>query len=934
MSYATYAERDITLRNARISDADADRQRVAAQEVLRRLERQPGVVLADEVGMGKTFVALAVATSVLKDRGDAGPVVVMCPRSLKEKWPKDFGVFRDVCLSAPLRESLRCGTANSGIDFLRMLDDPPSRRRHIVFLTHGALNRTIGDGFARLAVIKRAFKGSKTLHEQKASFRRWASRLLRLDWVENRSPEILGTLLDQPYEQWLGILHRADEKLKERVNDDPVPQHFAEVLEEMHRSELADLIEQLGELPRRESKNLDERLKETRRALNSAMEHVWGTALRRARFTSPLLILDEAHHVKNPETRLASLFATEESLKDSTYFEKVGALGGKFERMLFLTATPFQLGHAELIRVLDRFEGIKWSGAHAPSMTLPEFKAELSVLGDRLDAAQSSALRLDRAWSRLDAQLLAREDGSQTSPDDWWSEVESGAPDGLVAEVAAQVRHTHGTMAQAEALLSPWVLRHLKSAELPDADGVDRRRLLTGAAIRDGRPESGLEISTPVLLPFLLAGRAQSLLALTKGRALFAEGLASSFEAYLETRSGRRALDEDPDTADGEVPPELEWYLRHLDKALPKDSLQVRSEHPKIAATAERAVNLWEAGEKVLIFCHYRATGRALRQHISTLLHEGILERAAKKLPGRSREEAFAQVEALGQQFFDNNELKAVVTDWVLGVAAAYPEMSDQDRSGIAEVVRRFIRTPSFLVRYLPLDATDLAAAFTGAVEAPDGGQQSLRQKVEALCEFLARRCTDDERAEFLQALDRVQTGTHYGTEVRSAVTADEDGELADEQGRQLLPNVRLANGNVRPETRRRLLLTFNTPLFPEVLIASSVLAEGVDLHLHCRYVIHHDLCWNPSTLEQRSGRVDRIGSKAEQVQQSIHIYMPYVAETQDEKMFRVVRDRERWFQIVMGETYEVDESATDKRAARIPLPDAVQRQLAMKLHP
>jgi hypothetical protein len=63
------------------------------------------------------------------------------------------------------------------------------------------------------------------------------------------------------------------------------------------------------------------------------------------------------------------------------------------------------------------------------------------------------------------------------------------------------------------------------------------------------------------------------------------------------------------------------------------------------------------------------------------------------------------------------------------------------------------------------------------------------------------------------------------------------------------------------------------------------------------------------------------------------HLYLPYVAETQDEKMFRVVRDRERWFQIVMGENYEVDEAATDRRAERIPLPESVKRQLSMSLH-
>ena len=47
------------------------------------------------------------------------------------------------------------------------------------------------------------------------------------------------------------------------------------------------------------------------------------------------------------------------------------------------------------------------------------------------------------------------------------------------------------------------------------------------------------------------------------------------------------------------------------------------------------------------------------------------------------------------------------------------------------------------------------------------------------------------------------------------------------------MPNIRLANGLVKQETRQRLdAPPFNTPFFPpEVLVASSVLAEGVDLH-------------------------------------------------------------------------------------------------------
>jgi superfamily II DNA/RNA helicase len=72
-------------------------------------------------------------------------------------------------------------------------------------------------------------------------------------------------------------------------------------------------------------------------------------------------------------------------------------------------------------------------------------------------------------------------------------------------------------------------------------------------------------------------------------------------------------------------------------------------------------------------------------------------------------------------------------------------------------------------------------------------------------------------------------------------------------------------------------MLCFNTPFFPEMLIASAVMAEGVDLHLDCRHVIHHDLDWNPSILEQRTGRVDRLGSKAAVTKKPIVIFEPYV---------------------------------------------------------
>lgn len=118
---------------------------------------------------------------------------------------------------------------------------------------------------------------------------------------------------------------------------------------------------------------------------------------------------------------------------------------------------------------------------------------------------------------------------------------------------------------------------------------------------------------------------------------------------------------------------------------------------------------------------------------------------------------------------------------------------------------------------------------------------------------------------EILTALTRVTTGD---IQDRSDLNPGEESSAGD----AFLPNVRLANGSVPSDRRRTLMLGFNSPFFPEVLIATAVMSEGVDLHLECRHVIHHDLDWSPSTLEQRTGRVDRIASKSERVGQPVEI--------------------------------------------------------------
>jgi hypothetical protein len=65
---------------------------------------------------------------------------------------------------------------------------------------------------------------------------------------------------------------------------------------------------------------------------------------------------------------------------------------------------------------------------------------------------------------------------------------------------------------------------------------------------------------------------------------------------------------------------------------------------------------------------------------------------------------------------------------------------------------------------------------------------------------------------------------------------------------------------------------------------------------------------------------------------QPIRIYLPFIAETHDEKMYRVVMDRERWFSVVMGEQFKVYARHTETLAQRIPFPAVAASQLAFRL--
>ena len=75
--------------------------------------------------------------------------------------------------------------------------------------------------------------------------------------------------------------------------------------------------------------------------------------------------------------------------------------------------------------------------------------------------------------------------------------------------------------------------------------------------------------------------------------------------------------------------------------------------------------------------------------------------------------------------------------------------------------------------------------------------------------------------------------------------------------------------GGMSEDNRERLKAQFNADPDQEplrILIATDAAREGVNLQNHCKHLIHFDIPWNPSKLEQRNGRIDRKLQRSPQV--------------------------------------------------------------------
>lgn len=89
--------------------------------------------------------------------------------------------------------------------------------------------------------------------------------------------------------------------------------------------------------------------------------------------------------------------------------------------------------------------------------------------------------------------------------------------------------------------------------------------------------------------------------------------------------------------------------------------------------------------------------------------------------------------------------------------------------------------------------------------------------------------------------------------------------------------------------SRSAIARKFRMPGYPRVLVSTDVFQEGEDLHTFCDSVVHYGISASPISLEQKVGRVDRIGSLAHRnmrplshghAQHFIQVSFPHIRES------------------------------------------------------
>ena len=590
-----------------------------------------------------------------------------------------------------------------------------------------------------------------------------------------------------------------------------------------------------------------------------------------------LIIVDEAHHYAKGN-RPVRLFAPDEDLRN--YDQGIG--GGHCRWILALTATPFELSPHEIVKLLA------------------------------LIRAQASDLELaEKALTAYVRRLAQFFDHRQRSPSD---ELRCG-------DVAAlkRLRLTDATGAGAEigleGLLGQYIIRNTKSQQERKYFFVNKTPVVDGEMRvptwrYELQPFNKLDdlrsrVAAAPLIPF---DGADALFYLQLRRVIQETvDLAREHEDLHQTfitTDLRQGLSSYPQIARSSLLDRKQEGAKRLrcivDRWNAKRPPQL---HPKVRAVTDiiRELALYEVEKlrlspdswisKVLVFNQLiDGTAVQLRQTIEAAIEpvfEQALDREIRErglgtremLVTRTRAVADRALAALSsrmsREFEDGAKVPAVFQD---------PALRKFGGRSLVQVIAEPLRARCRQTLFLLHLATREESRNDGNLE-----QWMAKTLFEPLASSVVRILRECAHAESADSADEQDSA--YERAERDAVTL-----LDDHRSVRLVGRYDGADTDLREAHRRN----FNLPYNPFVLLVSRVGEEGIDLQKQCRYVIHYDLEWNPAKMEQREGRVDRVGW-GRSGEKFIDVRFLLLKGTYEERIFHTLMQRDQWFQILIG---------------------------------